>query len=89
MNSFITDDFVELFAKLPHNVKRLAQKAYKQWKENPYHPSLQFKKVHDIESIWSVRIGLHWRVMGLKENDDIYWFWIGSHSDYDKLIDSF
>ena len=27
--------------------------------------------------------------LGVKENNTVTWFWIGSHSDYDKLLDSF
>lgn len=50
------------------------------------HPSLQFKCVHQTEPLYSVRIGLGWRALGLLEDDTIAWFWIGSHADYDRLI---
>jgi hypothetical protein len=89
MISFITDDFLKLFAKLPKEIQSQAKKCYQIWKKNPYHPSLQFKQIHPIEPIWSVRIGIGWRALGLRDVDLIYWFWIGSHSDYDKLIDAF
>ena len=89
MRSFITDDFFKLYKTLPEQVKKLAKKSYAMWKEDPNHLSLQFKEIHKTEGLWSVRIGLHWRVLGLKEDDSIYWFWIGSHSEYDKLIDRF
>ncbi len=29
---------------------------------------------------------LGYRALGIVEGDDIIWFWVGSHSDYDKLI---
>ncbi len=89
MKSYVTEDFVKLYRHLPEQVKLLAKKSYAVWKENPFHSSLQFKEINKNESIWSVRVGLHWRVLGLKENKSIYWFWIGSHSDYDKLIEQF
>jgi hypothetical protein len=44
------------------------------------------KRVHEHNPIYSVRIGLHYRALGLKEDDTIIWFWIGSHAEYDKLI---
>jgi hypothetical protein len=47
---------------------------------------LHFKRVHATEPLYSVRVGLHWRVLGLLEDDTITWFWIGSHSEYDKII---
>ena len=52
------------------------------WLQNSTHPGLQFKRVHSRESIYSVRVSLGWRVLGLLEGDTIYWFWIGSHADY-------
>ena len=89
MISYITNDFIKLFSYLPNNIKELARKSYKLWKTDPYHPSLHFKQIHSSEQIWSVRIGLKWRVLGLLSENSIYWFWIGSHNDYDKLITQF
>lgn len=86
MNSYLTGDFLACFRRLPQNVKEKARKNYRLWKENPNHPSLQFKRVHPTELIYSVRVGIGWRALGLWENDDIYWFWIGSHAEYDKLL---
>jgi hypothetical protein len=48
-------------------------------------PSLQFKKV-DEPNVYSVRVGLGYRALGMMDGTDIVWFWIGSHSEYDKLI---
>jgi hypothetical protein len=55
-------------------------------KENSSHPSLQFKRIHGHETLFSVRIGRGWRALGLREGDTITWFWIGSHAEYDQLI---
>ena len=86
MNSQITEDFVACFQKLPDAVKGQARRNYRLWKSNPYHPSLHFKRVHLTQPIYSVRIGIGWRVLGLLEGDTITWFWIGSHADYDKVL---
>ena len=86
MNSRLTDDFVACFAKLPDAVKAQARKAYRLWRQNPAHPGLHFKPIHTQEGVYSVRIGLGWRALGLREGDTIYWFWIGSHADYDTLV---
>jgi len=59
----------------------LADKNYDILKKDPKHPSLRFKK---IGKLWSVRVGIYYRALGIEE--DIVWFWIGSHADYDKLI---
>ncbi len=34
----------------------------------------------------SVRISLDHRALGVRAGEDIVWFWIGSHADYDKVI---
>ena len=86
MNSYLTEDFLVHFRKLPQNVKEKARKNYRLWRQNPNHPSLQFKRVNPTEPIYSVRVGIGWRVLGLREDDAIYWFWIGSHAEYDKLV---
>lgn len=59
----------------------MADKNYDILKKDPKHPSLRFKK---IGKLWSVRVGIYYRALGIEE--DIVWFWIGSHADYDKLI---
>lgn len=87
MNSYLTEEFISLFRKLPESVRQQARKNYKLWRENPRHPSLHFKQIHSTEPIWSARVGIGWRVVGLVEGNSIYWFWIGSHADYDKLIE--
>lgn len=52
-------------------------------KDNPRHPSLHLKKVGRF---WSVRVGLAHRALAVAIEADLLWFWIGSHSDYDKMI---
>jgi hypothetical protein len=87
MKSELTDDFVKCFAKLPEIVKQTARKNYKLWKQNPTHPSLEFKKLNTKEAVYSARVGIGWRAVGvLKNPDTIVWFWIGSHDEYDKLL---
>lgn len=87
MISELSLDFVECFRKLPENIKDLARKNYKIWKQDPHHPGLNFKKIHTSENIHSIRIGIKWRALGiLKDNNTMIWFWIGSHKDYDSLI---
>ncbi len=43
MKSELTNDFVQCFAQLPERVKQTARKNYQLWRENPTHPSLEFK----------------------------------------------
>ena len=45
-----------------------------------------FKKIHTVKPIYSVRIGIGWRSLGVKTQNDMIWFWIASHAEYDSLI---
>jgi len=89
MKSSLTYDFIKRFRKLPSRIQQQARKNYKLWKQNPYHPSLEFKQVHQTRPIYSVRVALGWRAVGLKDGGTISWFWIGSHADYDSIISKF
>lgn len=63
-----------------------ARTAYALWSDNSDHPSLRFKKVHPKLPIYSVRIDIDWRAVGILEGDTVVWFWIGSHPDYERLL---
>ena len=83
MRHFASPAFWQAYAKLPDPVRALADKNYALLKENPQHPSLKLKKVGRF---WSVRVGLRYRALAVEKDGDLVWFWIGSHADYDSLI---
>ena len=86
MKSSATRTFRKRLTLFPASVQEQAAKAYALWKEDPYHPSLQFKRVNQKPPIYSVRINLNHRALGLMESDRIYWYWIGTHDEYDELL---
>ena len=81
-----TKTFVDCFERLPDHVKRSAQRCYLQWQANPKHPGLHFKQVGKNHRVYSVRIGIGWRAMGVVQNDSIIWFWVGSHAEYNHIL---
>jgi hypothetical protein len=89
MISRITQRFRKSFAELLEKIQRKTKAAYRLFKENPYHPSLHLKQIHTVMPVYSVRMTVNYRAMGVRENDEIVWFWIGTHSDYEKLISQF
>lgn len=86
MNSHTTEKFRKAFADLPADVQKQARQAYRLFIENPQHPSLRFKPIHPNRPIYSVRVGIDYRAVGIKDDNEIIWYWIGSHAEYDKLI---
>ncbi len=86
MTSHVTARFRKCFAELPEPVRDQARRAYRLFLENPGHPSLRLKQVHSSKPIVSVRVGIGYRALGVRREETIIWFWIGSHADYDRLV---
>ncbi len=86
MESSVTKTFRKRLGDLPVSVQEQAEKAYALWQEDPYHPSLQFKRVSQKQPIYSARVSINYRVLGLLEADRIYLYWIGAHDEYDDLL---
>lgn len=86
MKSSTTSDFWVGYRSLPPAVRSQARKAYRLWMENPRHPSLRFEKKGHY---WSARISAGYRALGRIEVGVMYWFWIGNHDDYERLLKDF
>lgn len=84
MNHYVTADFRSCYRELPAPVRTLADKNFALLKADPRHPSLHFKR---IGPLWSVRVGLRHRALAAADGDDAVWFWIGTHAEYDRLVD--
>jgi hypothetical protein len=83
LNHHASPRFWGLYEALPSDIRDLADKNFELLKSDPRHPSLHFKR---IGKFWSVRIGLHYRALGVPVENGIYWFWIGTHAEYDKIV---
>lgn len=86
MKSLATSQFWKCYDDLPKDIKKQAKNAYVLFSNDPYYPSLHFKRIHSSRPIFSVRINIDYRTIGILEDNEITWFWIGSHVQYDALI---
>ncbi|MGH7599914.1 MAG: type II toxin-antitoxin system RelE family toxin [bacterium] len=86
MISRTTKQFWKLYNALPPDVQKRADKAYELWLSQPSNPGLQFKRVDPEDPIYSVRIGLNYRALGILSGDTITWFWVGKHDIYDRIL---
>lgn len=75
--------FWAAYHALPADVQRLADTGYALMTSDLRHPSLHLKK---FGRFWSVRVGLHYRALAVEAGDDLLWFWIGHHAQYDRLV---
>lgn len=83
MNHFASPDFWFHYRQLPPEIRELADKNFELLKQNLRHPSLRLKKVGIF---YSARVGLHYRVLAKERSEGLVWFWIGHHSEYDRLL---
>lgn len=74
MESRTTERFRKAYRGLLAEIQQQARDAYRLWKHDPSHPSLHFKKVHNTLLIYSVRITLGYRALGVKKNDAMLCF---------------
>ena len=88
MRSRTTPRFRQTFAALPSEIQGRARAAYRRFQENPWHPGLQFKRVHKTEPIYSARVGLGYRALAVATDDVAVWFWIGTHAQYERVLRS-
>jgi len=65
MNHFTLPRFWRYYEQLPIELQELADKNYALLKSDASHPSLHFKKVGRTRQLWSVRVGEHYRALGL------------------------
>lgn len=75
--------FWALYQALAPGVRNLADKNFALLKADPRHPSLHFKR---IGKLWSARVGDHYRALGTDLDESVYWFWIGTHAEYDRIV---
>ncbi|UCH73893.1 MAG: hypothetical protein JSU82_16505 [Rhodospirillales bacterium] len=77
------------FDDLPQEIRKLAEHNYHSWKENPRNPGLRFKQIHQSLPIFSFRVGMRHRTVGVETDDGkIVWFWVGSFETFRDAINT-
>ncbi|MGN6371204.1 MAG: ParE family toxin-like protein [Phycisphaerae bacterium] len=78
--------FWNCYNQLPTDIQRLAKEIFDLWQSDPFHPSLHFKQIHP--GLWSARININYRALARRTGDHLVWFWIGTHAEYDRLLNA-
>ena len=86
-----TDEFTSLFDSLSKSVKETGDKAFKLWRDDPSHNSLELHKLGGRhEGKWAVTINWSYRaVYRIDEKEGVktyWWLWVGTHEAYNKLF---
>lgn len=87
MNHRAPKSFWQLYDKLEPEVQSQADRQFELLKQNSRHPSLHFKQVGKGR-YWSARVNKNHRALAIQKGDTLVWFWIGSHDNYTKIINS-
>jgi hypothetical protein len=40
-------------------------------------------------TLYSARVGISYRAVGVRDGNTMVWYWVGSHADYDQLLARF
>jgi len=83
LKHFTSPSFWNCYYKLPSTIQELADKNVDILKSDSQHPSLHLKKVGRY---WSARVGRRYRTLAVETEKGLIWFWIGTHPEYEKLI---
>ena len=83
LHSYARPESWECFDALPIAIQEQADRRYALFAANPYHPSLHFKEAGPY---WSVRVSRGYRALARRRGNDLYWFWIGGHTEYERLL---
>ncbi|MBN2282152.1 MAG: hypothetical protein JXQ65_16340 [Candidatus Marinimicrobia bacterium] len=86
MISKTTNKFWKCYKPLLKAIKKYAKESFTLFKKDPNYPGLNFKKVHKKLPVFSVRITSDYRALGIVKENEILWFWIGTHNDYENII---
>jgi hypothetical protein len=82
-HSRASEEFWNLYKRIPRNAQRAADKQFELFRKDPTHPSLHLKPVGGL---WSARINDAYRALAVREDDVFYWFWVGPHDQYERLM---
>jgi len=87
LKSLTRPSFWRAYDELPNETQHDIANAYSMWSINPRSAAVQFKQVGTSQPpLYSLRVTLKYRALGVVEDDVITWLWVGKHTDADQLL---
>ena len=86
-----TANYRDLLDRLPDEIQKSASASFKQFLENPNHPSLENHELADTRrgrhrrGSRAVSITRRYRAIYVEDGSTNVWYWIGSHEDYNNF----
>lgn len=85
-----SEEFWPKYYDLPEGIQDLARSKYQILKEHP--KAVGFGKLCDTKAgpLYRAEVTNQYRALALKVEPNVYeWFWIGTHEEYNRLVDLF
>jgi hypothetical protein len=85
-----TETFWRQYRALPEPIRRLARVTYRQFLQDPWHPSFRRKKPGALEhinpSVYEFRITRQYRALAEVDGNTYLWLFIGDHVAFDREV---
>lgn len=87
MKIILTAEFSRRYDDLPENIQRKAEKQEKNFRENPFHPSLHTEKLEPRhKDVWSIRVDRRYRILfRFVDRETVLFLTVGPHDWIYKL----
>jgi len=81
MRIILTAEFVSRYDDLPEKIQIKAEKQEKNFRENPFHPSLHTEKLEPRQKeVWSIRVDRKYRIVfRFVDGDTALFLTVGPH----------
>lgn len=81
MRIILAAEFVRRYYNLPESIQRKAEKQEKNFRENPFHPSLHTEKLEPRrKEVWSIRVDRRYRIVfRFIDGDTALFLTVGPH----------
>lgn len=79
-------EFWRRYWKLTPEIRKTARKQFKKLEADPQDREVNLRRKKGKRNVWSADIDFSHRVLGLKQGDTIHWFFIGDHTEYERML---
>ena len=93
-NNVTKRSFRDQYEKLPSKIQALTRTACELFDKNPCHRSLRLHQLVEsgrsnaLTNSFSVSITMQYRAIYVIDGGKNVWYWIGTHAEYDRFLDS-
>jgi hypothetical protein len=82
-----TKEFCRLLDGLDPLARHRFDLAFRAYRRDPKLVRFELKcRLSDRTPIYGAEAGQNLRALAMRKDDVVYWFWLGTHEDYDRIL---